>query len=204
MKAGNTNKNENYLTEGSQQEWGSMRFCPPNQWDIKPNREWFGLVHLINMLDLVDGHMIEIGTYAGESTMMFASSNKFKKIHTIDPYDFPQGYQVLMEARINTRYWYNIHFYKTWSHKIHNHFKDECFDLVYIDGDHSRDAVLQDLELYYPKVKEGRYIAGHDYNDKEWPETYDSINYFFKKKGYSFDDIWKFEDSSWCVRKNSS
>ena len=192
--AGNINKPENYI-EGGTQEWGGMRFNPPYQWNAKPNVEWFGLVQLLSTINFVDGHMIEIGTYAGESTSMFASSGKFKKIHTIDPYDFPQGYQVLMEARINTRFWYNIHFYKTWSHKIHNHFKDGMFDLVYIDGDHSGESVRRDIELYLPKVKKGRYIAGHDYNNEMWPEVVQAVNSFFPK-----EKIWVYEDCSWMVK----
>ena len=61
--AGNTNKPENYL-EGGLPEWGSMRFSPPSSWNVKPNREWFGLIGFINSLDISDGHMIEVGTYA--------------------------------------------------------------------------------------------------------------------------------------------
>ena len=51
-----------------------------------------------------------------------------KRFHTIDPYNFPNGWQVQMEARINTRYWYNIKFYREYSYNIHNHFKDGVFD----------------------------------------------------------------------------
>ena len=68
------NKPENYLTPGSQMEWGGMRFNPPFQWDVSPNREWFGLMQMMCSMDLPkNAVMIEIGTYAGESTMMFAS-----------------------------------------------------------------------------------------------------------------------------------
>lgn len=191
--AGNINKPENYLY--NTEEVGGMRFNPPYQWNHKPNVGWFGLVKLLSTLNFVDGHMIEIGTYAAESTAMFASSGKFKKIHTIDPYNFPQGYQVQMEARINTRYWDNIKFYKEYSYNIHDYFKNGVFDFVYIDGDHSGEAVSRDIELYLPKVKKGRYIAGHDYLPEKWPEVVHAVNSFFPK-----DKIWLFEDWSWMVR----
>lgn len=42
-------------------------------------------------------------------------------------------------------------------------FPDEFFDLVYIDGDHYYEPVLRDLQAWYPKVKKGRFLAGHDY-----------------------------------------
>lgn len=41
-------------------------------------------------------------------------------------------------------------------------FEDEFFDYIYIDADHTKEAVLQDLNAWYPKVKKGGIIAGHD------------------------------------------
>lgn len=42
-------------------------------------------------------------------------------------------------------------------------FKDESCDVVYIDMEHTYEAVLQDIEHWLPKVKPQGYIAGHDY-----------------------------------------
>lgn len=41
--------------------------------------------------------------------------------------------------------------------------KNEQFDFVYIDGNHSYDFVTEDLCLYYDLVKPGGWIGGHDY-----------------------------------------
>lgn len=41
--------------------------------------------------------------------------------------------------------------------------KDESLDMVFIDGDHSENGVLLDLEIYYKKIKKGGLIVGHDY-----------------------------------------
>jgi hypothetical protein len=35
-------------------------------------------------------------------------------------------------------------------------------DFVYLDGDHSAEAVLNDIRLWYPKVKVGGLLGGHD------------------------------------------
>lgn len=40
---------------------------------------------------------------------------------------------------------------------------DSSLDFVYIDGDHSFDAVMLDLILWSKKVKRGGMVAGHDY-----------------------------------------
>ena len=40
--------------------------------------------------------------------------------------------------------------------------KDGFFDLVFIDGDHSYEATLSDIELWLPKVARGGILCGHD------------------------------------------
>ena len=41
-------------------------------------------------------------------------------------------------------------------------FQDGYFDFVYIDADH--DRLFEDLAAWYQKVRQGGWIAGHDYN----------------------------------------
>lgn len=41
-------------------------------------------------------------------------------------------------------------------------FPDRFLDLVFIDGDHSYDAVREDILLWRPKVREGGILCGHD------------------------------------------
>ncbi len=42
-------------------------------------------------------------------------------------------------------------------------YPDEYFDFVYIDGDHTYEAVLEDVSSWYPKVKKGGFLVGDDY-----------------------------------------
>jgi len=42
-------------------------------------------------------------------------------------------------------------------------FADESLDYVYIDGEHSSEAVTRDLMNYLPKVRVGGYLIGDDY-----------------------------------------
>jgi SAM-dependent methyltransferase len=46
-------------------------------------------------------------------------------------------------------------------------FSDESLDWVYIDADHSYEAVKRDLEAYYRVVKPGGYLAGDDYGQED-------------------------------------
>lgn len=54
------------------------------------------------------------------------------------------------------------------SNEAVNLFNDNSLDFVYIDANHSYDGVLNDLKLWYPKVKEGGLISGHDYLLTDW------------------------------------
>lgn len=42
-------------------------------------------------------------------------------------------------------------------------FKDGSLDFVYIDADHSYEAVKQDIDVWLPKVKVGGVLGGHDF-----------------------------------------
>ena len=40
---------------------------------------------------------------------------------------------------------------------------ENYFDWVYIDGDHSYDSVIADLNHWFPQVKSGGFLCGDDY-----------------------------------------
>ena len=47
-------------------------------------------------------------------------------------------------------------------------FKDEYFDFIYIDANHKYSYVMRDIKIWYPKLKPGGVLAGHD-----WIADYD-------------------------------
>ena len=58
-------------------------------------------------------------------------------------------------------------------------FDRESLDFVYIDANHAYDFVVQDIKLWYPKVKSGGYLWGHDYINIDW---YNDLNFLENKK----------------------
>lgn len=42
-------------------------------------------------------------------------------------------------------------------------FQDNSLDFVFIDANHHYEFVKKDIEAWFPKVKTGGYIGGHDY-----------------------------------------
>lgn len=57
-----------------------------------------------------------------------------------------------------------IHMVRDFSVNASKQFEDEYFDYVYIDADHSEQAVWEDISAWWPKVRSGGIIAGHDYS----------------------------------------
>lgn len=45
-------------------------------------------------------------------------------------------------------------------------FADHSLDFVYLDAQHHYEAVKEDLQLWFPKVKHGGLLSGHDYCDE--------------------------------------
>ena len=46
-------------------------------------------------------------------------------------------------------------------------FDDASIDFVYLDARHTYDAVMEDLEAWWPKVRPGGIVAGEDYMDAD-------------------------------------
>lgn len=161
----------------------------------EPNSSFFGIFDLITDLEkyvkqkyhsypMPKMKMLEIGSYMGESTMMFASSNLFSEIHCIDPYQGYENYNhwhgyewdfVENEFKQNTRYFNNITLYKDFSYNIIDTFDDKTFNFIYIDANHNYDDVKKDIELCLPKLTEDGIISGHDYHQR-WPGVIKAVN----------------------------
>ncbi len=56
-----------------------------------------------------------------------------------------------------------VQVYREYSYEAVKHFPNEYFDLVYIDGDHTFEGCYKDLNDWYPKIKKGKFLTGHDY-----------------------------------------
>lgn len=76
--------------------------------------------------------------------------------------------------------------------------QDNEYDFVFIDADHSMKAVLSDLDNYWPKIKQGGIIAGHDAN-------LFSVNFavtsWVKRKGIDPTSIKMLENQAWYFIK---
>ncbi len=144
--------------------------------------------------------MIEIGSYIGESTMIFA--DYFKEVVSVDP--FLDGYDmddpachcwpfsmVYNQFLINTLPHSNIKSIRLKSDEAVEVVRHQQWDFVYIDGLHTYDGVMKDIENYKHLVKPGGFIGGHDYIDDFGVKKAVDENFTISKS---------FSDTSWIVK----
>jgi predicted O-methyltransferase YrrM len=108
---------------------------------------------------------VEIGTHRGENAYNMLRLLNIKKLYLVDPYlPKEQKRQHYKKAnRILKKWKRKIQFHVTKSEDASSFYRYKTLDFVYIDGDHSYEAVKKDIELYYPKVIKGGVIGGHDF-----------------------------------------
>lgn len=69
------------------------------------------------------------------------------------------------------------------------HVEDESLDFVFIDADHSYEAVKADIEAWEKKVKPGGCVLGHDIN---WPDVQRAV-------GEKYNNLYAcLDDHVWC------
>jgi predicted O-methyltransferase YrrM len=74
----------------------------------------------------------------------------------------------------------NINIVKGISWEIASNYQDDSLDFVFIDAGHDYDSVTKDITNWYPKIKNGGIIAGHDYHYDVG--VYPAVNDYFKGK----------------------
>ena len=180
-----------------------------------------GLKDLVNHIngfgDTKDMHMIEIGSYTGDSTLFF--SEHFRSVIAVDPFlddydpsddacNYAPFDKVYEEFILRTKDNPKIHLIRKTSDDAVEAIKEaarsvavidlqehyiKAFDLVYIDGMHTYNQVKKDIQNYLPFIRKGGFIAGHDYSST-WLGVIDAVN---QTVGIP-DEI--FQDTSWIKR----
>lgn len=143
----------------------------------------------------------ELGSFAGESTELFAQHCKI--VYSVDLWgdscvwgvttgeksqDIEKRFDLLLPK------YPNIVKLKGRTDTEHEKFRDEELDGAYVDACHTYEAVRKDLEVWLPKIKYNGFIGGHDFNKKEFPGVVQAVTEIFG------DQIEVFEDTSWLAR----
>ena len=132
------------------------------------------ITNLLNKL-CPNGVGAEIGVKEGKFSKILLSGWHGCKLYLIDPWedqsesvysenihDHQSDYRNTIDNLKDFSGRYEI--VKQYSDDAHSHFAKNSLDFIYIDGNHSYEAVKSDLELFYPKLKYGGIMMGDDYH----------------------------------------
>ena len=165
------------------------------------------------------GEMAEIGVRRGDFSEWMLKEWKGKRLYAIDPWrefseevypgngNIPQqkqdGHYRITQERLKGFGGRSVILRKT-SAEAAADFADGQLDFVYIDGAHDYDNVVLDLNAWYPKVRKGGVLAGHDYLDGNVRGAVygvkRAVNEFGAKHGYRVRSTLKEENHpSWFL-----
>lgn len=162
-----------------------------------------------NVKKLEEGsNIIEIGCWKGKSSHAIAKgirdSNKKMNLTCIDTFKGAEGdpeqqqraieESPLEEFKKNMKN-FEINILVMDSKKAYYKFKDESIDFLFLDSDHTYDHTITELKLWWPKIKQGGILCGHDYKEG-YKAVKRAVDEFFIK-----NKIHLFPDSIFLVRK---
>lgn len=97
----------------------------------------------------------------------------------------------------------NVFIRKGYSSHVAKKFPNHFFDWVYLDANHTYNEVKRDLSAWYPKIKKGGIISGHDYKRiANFPiGVIPAVDEFIKNRNLEMflidDDPWR----RWAIRR---
>ena len=66
-----------------------------------------------------------------------------------------------------------------------------ALDFVFIDAEHSYEAVAHDIAAWLPKIRPGGALTGHDYANPRWPDVKPAVDENAPGLVETFDDyVW--------------
>jgi hypothetical protein len=134
----------------------------------------------------------EIGVHLGEFSQRILDIVIPTRLHLIDPWKYEIGERYSRakygggrgkgQEEMNRRYEHVVQMFRASvesgqvvihreaSEQASSRFPDGYFDWIYVDGNHLYEFVKEDLRLFAPKVKDGGFITGDDYESSGWWE----------------------------------
>ena len=147
-------------------------------------QHWFNYpgIFLEAIQNAKDGdHFVEIGVWKGGSAAFMGveifNSGKKLKYDAIDCFAPTKEFgnvteDIYEETKANLKPVTDlgvVNLIKSHSLDIVKTYKDESLSLCFIDGSHEYEDVKADLIAWLPKVKKDGVLAGHDYDNPNYP-----------------------------------
>jgi len=121
---------------------------------------------------------VELGVFEGTYSQELWSSEKFKELHLVDPFEGKigsgdkdglnyknlKGDYLYKINKANFSEFNNVHIHRQKSIPFLKETADDVFNFVYIDTTHVYKDTLDELKESFRTIKNGGILAGHDLN----------------------------------------
>ena len=142
----------------------------------------------------------EIGVNRGYNAAYICDKIEPKMLYLIDPWDNfldPASGEIIGEVQYITAKeilsaYSCCKFIRKSSYTAIGEFPPSCLDFIYIDSDHSVPAVLREISQWYPVVKNGGILSGHDFTTNSVREAvlFFCEKYKIKQINTECEDWW--------------
>ena len=180
---------------------------------------WFNYAESYDMIvDKIsdNGKILEIGSFMGRSTHYLATSlcnaEKFNvKIYALDTFEGSSKHANLkIPEDFSSTFKENLKFFigrdmvrvcqgRSDSKELLDKFENKYFDYIMIDGAHEYDAVLDDMENWWPKLKDDGVMFGDDFYLESVSQAVRNGTEKLKTVGYSVNGS---TERTWFTSKN--
>lgn len=167
----------------------------PRRWDF-----------LASLLRQEKATFVEVGCKEGRTTGHILSSCPLAEVIAIDPWvaqpqmaevELGETYEKWDFEKIEADFWNNVGDHQARCRMLKMTSQEAVaevgpgVDLVFIDAAHDHASVLEDIRAWWPLVKEGGILAGHDFNHK-WPTIERAVAEAFPlmSVGVGPDSVW--------------
>jgi SAM-dependent methyltransferase len=162
----------------------------------RPKKRWEVIRDLIEKNEWLDG--VELGVLKGDTLLYLAENCPLVNLTGVDtwqkysfyPQDRMTGFEKLVMVAAES--YANVRILKMDTLQAAKEFEDQSVDYVFIDGDHSYEAVRDEIKAWLPKIRPGGYIMGHDYKHLRFPGVTQAVH-------ERFQDVNELDDYVWAV-----
>lgn len=132
--------------------------------------------------------IINIGAGPGTSTSAFLHERRDATVYSVDiqlessPHGSFAGEQIALE-RMGLLDYNRYHPIHDDSKVVGRQWDKPQVDLIFVDGDHSYDGCYGDILAWHPHLKDGSYMAVHDYERDVWPDVQAATDAAMKELG---------------------
>ncbi len=178
--------------------------------------------HLFNKLGLT-GRGAEVGVQSGEFSEHLLRHWKGERLYSIDPWkEFPSAAYLdvanVPQSKHDALYLSTLRrllkfesrsvVWRLTSREAVELLEEKSLDFCYLDADHSYPAVVDDIATWYPKIKRGGVLAGHDFiPDGTYPfgvfGVQKAVHEFVRAKSLRLFTTAEPKFASWFIIKTS-